>query len=273
MEKVGGFVPLAVALPLALATAVSFLPGQRTGGMLAMLQRIKLVERFDADQNGRLDSKERAAARKWIQENRRRRRRGFRGRGAADGASREVKDPILPTKVPHYPQKKLFDTSVLRTVFLSFSQQDWRQELADFYLTDVDVPATMFIDGKKYTDVGVRYRGTSSYLMVPAHGKKPMNISVDFVNDKQRVGGNRTLNLTNANQDASLLREVLFADIAGRYLPTPRANYVSLVINGQSWGVYVSIQQFNRDFLGDWFGSRTGVRWKILRNFGGVATN
>ncbi|MHC4513443.1 MAG: CotH kinase family protein [Planctomycetota bacterium] len=251
----------------------TILPAQ---GRRGTLQRTRLVERFDADKNGWLDSKERAAARKWLRENQRQRRGFFRrrrtaGNSADDPAQEARAEPvILPTHVLHYPDKKLYDPKVLRTVFLSFSQKDWREELADFYRTDVDVPAVMVIDGKKYPDVGVRYRGTSSYLMVPATGKKPLNISVDLVHDTQRVYRHRTLNLTNASQDPSLLREVVFADIAGRYVPTARANYVSLVVNGESSGVYVSVQQFNRDFLRDWFGTRKGVRWKILRNFGGV---
>jgi len=36
-----------------------------------------------------------------------------------------------------------------------------------------------------------------------------------------------------------------------------------VVINGESWGVYVSAQQFNKDFVKDWFGTTKGARWKV----------
>ena len=45
--------------------------------------------------------------------------------------------------------------------------------------------------------------------------------------------------------------------------PAPKANFVKLVINGESWGIYVNSQQFNKDFLDEWFGTRAGVRWKV----------
>ncbi|MHC4078082.1 MAG: hypothetical protein ACYST0_06535, partial [Planctomycetota bacterium] len=174
-----------LALGMVPMAAAAALPAQ---GRRGMLQRTRLVERFDADKNGWLDSKERAAARKWVRENLRR-RGGFFGRRGRDSAQDAAEDTaqqaraervILPMQVPHYPEKKLYDPKVLRTIFLSFPQKDWREELADFYRTDVDVPAVMVIDGKKYPDVGVRYRGTSSYLLVPATSKKPLNISVDL---------------------------------------------------------------------------------------------
>ena len=42
-----------------------------------------------------------------------------------------------------------------------------------------------------------------------------------------------------------------------------------MVINGESWGIYSHIQQFNKDFLEDNFGTRGGVRWKIGAGGGG----
>ena len=43
-----------------------------------------------------------------------------------------------------------------------------RAELATFYNTDVDVPATVTVDGTRYRDVGVHFRGISSFFLVPA---------------------------------------------------------------------------------------------------------
>jgi hypothetical protein len=35
-------------------------------------------------------------------------------------------------------------------VFLTFESRNWAEELAAFYRTDVDVPATVVVDGKTY---------------------------------------------------------------------------------------------------------------------------
>ena len=57
-------------------------------------------------------------------------------------------------------------------VFLEFDNQDWEAELQDFHGTDVEVPATLTMDGKKYPNVGVHFRGMSSYMGVPAGSKR-----------------------------------------------------------------------------------------------------
>jgi hypothetical protein len=44
------------------------------------------------------------------------------------------------------------------------------------------------------------------------------------------------------------------------------------VINGESWGVYVSQEQVNKDFMQHWFGSSSGARWKAPGSPGGRAT-
>jgi hypothetical protein len=48
-------------------------------------------------------------------------------------------------------------------------------------------------------------------------------------------------------------------------------NHVSVVINGESWGMYLNAQQFNRDFTRENFGSAEGARWKVPGSPGGRA--
>ena len=36
-----------------------------------------------------------------------------------------------------------------------------------------------------------------------------------------------------------------------------------VVINGESWGIYVNAQQFNKEFVKEWFGTTEGARWKV----------
>jgi spore coat protein CotH len=157
----------------------------------------------------------------------------------------------------------LYDPQTLRTLFLEFSDSDWEKELEDFHKTDVLVPAKLIVDGKTYADVGVHFRGMSSYFMVGAGQKRSLNVSLDFTDEKQNFGGYRTLNLLNAHEDPIFMRSVLFYDIARQYLPAPKANFVRVVINGESWGVYVNVEQFNKDFVKEWFGTKKGARWKV----------
>ena len=97
----------------------------------------------------------------------------------------------------------------------------------------------------------------------PRGSKRSLNLSFDFVDDKQALHGYRTLNLLNANGDPTFLRAVLYSEIARAYIPAPQVNFMRVVINGESWGVYVNAQQFNKDFLREYFATEKGARWKV----------
>jgi hypothetical protein len=217
-----------------------------------------VVERFDADKNGRLDTAERLAARKWLGGGSvfGRRRAGL---SAAGGAAQQ----LTPEQVPSFGQAGLYDTATLRTIFLNFDNPDWASELASFYNTDVDVPATVTVDGQVYKEVGVHFRGASSYRMVGDEAKKSLNLAFNHAIGTQRLHGYRTLNLLNGNGDPSFVRTRLYSEIAGKYIPTPKTNYVRVVVNGENWGVYINSQQFNADFTREFYGSTRGARWKV----------
>ena len=244
-----------------LMVAVLQSPGEAQFGFaggFGTTPELELVAQYDKDGNGRLNRDERRAARAAVAGNAN--QGGFRRfRG---GNSGEPGRRLTPADVRPYPTTPFYDLGTLRTIFLEFENADWEDELADFHNTDVEVPATMTVDGRTYKEVGVGFRGASSFRMVPEGLKRSLNLSVDFAVDGQNVGGYRTLNLLNANNDPTFLRAVLYTEISRRYIPTPKMNFVRVVINGESWGVYLNAQQFNTDFLRDNFKQTRGARWK-----------
>ncbi|MBI5757412.1 MAG: CotH kinase family protein [Planctomycetales bacterium] len=236
----------------------------------------KLVKEFDKDGDGMLNNAERQVARKSLQNPGGGGRRGGPGFGPPGGfGGRENQEPakpgphVSPADVKAHPDAPLYEPNVLRTFFLEFENKDWETELSDFHGTDVEIPATLTVDGKKYPNVGIHFRGMSSYMMVSAGYKRSMNLSLDFVDSKQRLYGYKTLNLLNSHEDASFLSTVLYSEIARKHIPAPKANFVKLVINGESWGVYVNTQQFNKDFLAENYPSTKGTRWKVRGSPGG----
>ena len=233
----------------------------RRGGRRGPRRAEKIVSRFDTDKDGRLNNVEREAARKYIHES-----RGERGASRPSGSTspHTTHEDDLKASLAAQPSgdPSLYDANTLRTLYLRFHDTDWYEQLGDFYRTDVDVPADLIVDGKVYQSVGVRFRGSSSYFTVQ-NEKKSFNIAVDYGDDRQRLYSYKTLNLLNGHSDPSFLREILYSRIATNYIPAPKANFVKLVINGESWGVYINSQQFNKDFLDEWFGTKAGVRWKV----------
>ncbi|HAB16976.1 MAG TPA: CotH kinase family protein [Verrucomicrobiota bacterium] len=233
----------------------------------------KILKQFDKDGDGRLNAAERIAAREFLAKEAAEGRgprgpRGPRGMGGA-GSAPTPGPKVAPADVKSFPQAGLYDPQVVRTIFLEFENADWEKELAEFHNTDVEVPARMMVDGKTYPDVGVRFRGMSSYMMVREGQKRSLNVSLDLAHKDQQLRGYRTLNLLNAHEDPTFLRSVLFNHIAREYIPAAKANFVKVVINGESWGVYVNEEQFNKDFIKEWYGTTKGTRWKVPGSPGG----
>jgi spore coat protein CotH len=155
-----------------------------------------------------------------------------------------------------------YDQGTVRTLFFEFEDGNWERELMAFKETDIEVPATLTVDGKTYKDVGVKFRGNSSFSMVPEGQKHSLNVSMDaFVKDQSLLGFT-TLNLLNSHADPSFLHAVLYLQAARDFMPAPRANYVRVVINGESWGVYPNVEQINKTYIKHWYKTDAGVRWK-----------
>jgi spore coat protein CotH len=245
-----------------------FMPGGPMGG-----QEIKVLEKFDTNGDKHLDATERKAAREFLAKestNRGGRRGpgGFGGPGGPGGrrggdVAPTPGEKLTPADVKNYPDAPLYDPSIVRTLFFEFEDTDWEKEMAEFHNTDVDLPAKLTVDGKTYAGVGVRFRGMSSYMMIGEGQKRSLNVSIDYINEDQRLGGVRTLNLLNSHEDPSFLRPVLYSAIARNYLAVPKANFVRVVINGENWGIYANAEQFNKDFTKENFGSGKGARWKV----------
>ena len=238
------------------------------GGFGGGAQERPIVAQFDADKDGRLNAAERQAAREFLAT------QGGGGRGFGGGRGGFNRPPaspgvrLTPSDVRQFPNAPLYDAGTLRTFFIELDNPDWEAELVAFNNTDVDVPARVTVDGKVYRDVGVHFRGNSSFGVGNGY-KRSLNLAFDFVDEDQAIGGYRTLNFLNANDDPTLMRTVLSMHVARQYIPAPAANFVRVVINGENWGIYANAQQFNKEWAQDHFKTTKGARWKIPQGGGG----
>ena len=139
-----------------------------------------VVAQFDKDGDKRLNAAERKAAREAL--GTQGGGRGFRG-GFGPGGNTGPVGPgpqVTPAAVRTFPSTvPFYDPGTLRTLFLEFENGDWEKELMAFKDTDVEVPATLMVDGKTYRDVAVQFRGASSFMMVPEGLKHSLDISLD----------------------------------------------------------------------------------------------
>ncbi len=163
----------------------------------------------------------------------------------------------------------LYDSSLIRNVYLDFPQSNYWSLMTSNYSSKTDIPAKMTVDGVEYDSVGVRFKGQTSYSMNNTQ-KKSFNITMDYVKDGQDLMGYKTLNLNNSFQDASFLREVFYQHQIRRHIPAAKSNFVHLYINGQDWGLYPNVQQLNKTFYKEWFMNNDGIAWRADRPDGTV---
>ncbi|MFK8009541.1 MAG: CotH kinase family protein [Saprospiraceae bacterium] len=168
----------------------------------------------------------------------------------------------------------LYSLGSIKDVKLTFKQDNWA-DILDHYKEegkDKRLKATVTIDGVKYESVGVRHKGNSSYFNVRKTGssKLPFNIKANHVNKKQTFpGGYTSLKLSNVFRDPSFLREVMAYEIASKYMPAPRANYVRLYVNDELLGLYNSTESVDEKFLEENFGTDKGTLIKCDPNWHG----
>lgn len=169
-------------------------------------------------------------------------------------------------------EQGLYKQDEMKTIYLEFSQSNWWNQLTMNYNSGADLSATMTIDGVTYEQVGVGFKGQTSYMMVNGEEKKSYSIKTDAFIDGQTCQGYKTFNLNNCFDDASFLREFLYLHMICNHIPAAKAAFVKLVINGENWGVYPSVQQMNGDYLKEWFMSNDGALWRAdspTSGFGG----
>lgn len=162
----------------------------------------------------------------------------------------------------------LYNPSKIRRIDLKFDQADYWALLTANYQSKTDIPATLSMDGKIYPNVGVRFKGQTSYQRVTGQ-KKSFNITMDYVDPDQDLKGYQTLNLNNSFEDNSFMREVFYENITRPFSTSLKANYLHLYINDQDWGIYPNVQALDGNYVKEWFLSNDGSRWRCERISGG----
>ena len=141
----------------------------------------------------------------------------------------------------------LYDTDVITTVEIYFSDDNWNQQMINNYQDEEFLLAdSVVINGTMKDSVGVKYKGNSTFS--ENNDKNPLNISIDYIQENQDYQGYQTLKLSSGQKDPSFLREVLSYEIARKYMQAPLSNYAKVSINGTFHGMYSSSEAINSDF-------------------------
>ena len=153
--------------------------------------------------------------------------------------------------------KDFFDPQSIQEINLTFKANNWRFLLDSLRFNgDKMLAADLKVNGASLGRVGVRIRESGGFQ--PGNQRNNLHIQLDYASANQQLQGYRTIRLSSALRDPSMVREVLATDIARKFMPTPKANYANVTVNGQYYGLMVNLEPFEAPFFERYFESSAG---------------
>lgn len=157
-----------------------------------------------------------------------------------------------------FPHDRVID------VYIELDPDDWADMLAN-PLAEEYKRADVIIDGVRVGAVGVRTKGNSSLRSVAGSDSRRYSLKIDFDQyvDGQSLYGLTKLNLNNSFSDPSYMREYLSYRLLAEFgIPTPAVGYANVYINGEPWGLYVTVEGVEEPMLRRYFGVGFGALYK-----------
>jgi hypothetical protein len=162
---------------------------------------------------------------------------------------------------------ELYDDAVLETIYIDFEPINFLAQLSanyNLYLADPAAGYTRIAATVRYKDRLLEQAGVSFYEddNFDTTDKKAFSIDLEWLTPGQDIAGYNELTLKSASQDASAMREVLFANLAKNNIPSAKGNFVNVVVNGENYGLYANIQTLDKDHAKEWFLDNEATRWR-----------
>jgi len=156
-----------------------------------------------------------------------------------------------------FSQSGFYSIDSIREIRLYFKEPNWRHLLDSLFSVgdgSQKLKEDVSIDGHFYKNVGVRYKGYSSYS--PNYKKNPFHITLDECVSGQNYEGYTQIKLSNIINDPSCVREALSYEIAAKYMPESRANFARLFVNDTLIGLYTNVESVNDIFTEEHYHSK-----------------
>jgi hypothetical protein len=169
--------------------------------------------------------------------------------------------PLLLQAQTSKAVRDFFDKNTVGEIRLNLPVANWSDALDSLRIYGEGmIVGSAIIDGVGYEGVGVRFRGNNSYQT--GLKRNPFHIQLNYTDKTLQHQGYTSVKLSSALRDPSMVREVLFHEIAAQYMPSPRASYTKLYVNNEYIGVFINLESVEGQFLRRHFGSDDGPLFK-----------
>ncbi len=148
-----------------------------------------------------------------------------------------------------------YNQNLIKDIRITLPNKNWMITLDSFKVNGNGMLlGKVSVDGKFFDGAGVRYRGNASFKY--GDKRNPYYIKLNETQKDATLGNGQTsIILSSALRDPSMLREVLGYEIAGKYMPAPKACYARLYVNEEYVGLYVFVEPIENPFLKRTFGN------------------
>ncbi len=161
------------------------------------------------------------------------------------------------------------DDAPLKTYRLEVAPADW-EWLNAHALDEAWVPACVVFEGQAFEGASVRFKGSygSLYSCFDATGKRTcpklsLKVSFNETDKDGRFHGLRKLVFNANNRDPSALHErMAYALFRAAGLPAPRAVHALVQVNDEPAGLFLLVENLDKEFLQDHFAEAGGNLYK-----------
>lgn len=158
----------------------------------------------------------------------------------------------------------VFNDTIIHTLYIESDLPDWFATLEQEFQLNLSDPenhpeiyhkCNVTFDGLVINDCGFREKGNASNTLTNLSRKKPLKISFNEFID-QDFDGLKKINLNNFTNDPSLMHDVIANKLmrdAGLF--ASRTSYTKVWVNNEYIGLYVIIENVDKTFLKNKYGS------------------
>jgi spore coat protein CotH len=165
------------------------------------------------------------------------------------------------------PGDNIFNSSIIHEVRITVSAENYwdsltyYKELRDTTDITIYMRAKLEFDSIVLDTIGVRLKGVGSYSHPGM--KKPWKLDFNKYVKGQKLDGLKKLNLQNATQDPTMIREKLMLDFCqNNDIPAPRCTFAEVYVNNEYIGLYKIIEQVDKRMLEANYGNGKGNLFK-----------
>ncbi len=167
---------------------------------------------------------------------------------------------VKKSSVPVY-MARLFDDSRVHQIDILID--DWDGFL-DTAMDETYHPATVVIDGERFSNIGLRTKGNNSLRISNKYGSDRYSLKLEFDHyTSSSYHGLDKFSLDSSFQDNSYLKSYLAYDMmAFMDVPSPLTSYTWVTVNGEPWGLFLAVEEPEEAFARRNFGLEYGQLYK-----------